>query len=62
MINREQLADDLMEEEIFEDMQNLEIEKARQLLNVLEMKAPKGKIESLIKLLCIKEFSRNQSY
>ncbi len=36
-------------------MKEIEIEKARQLLNVLEMKSPDKKIESLIKLFFINE-------
>jgi len=40
-------------------MQAAEIEKAKQLLNVLEMKVPKSRIENLIKLVCVQELSRH---
>lgn len=39
-----------------------EIEKAKQLLNVLEMREPRARIENLIKLVCVQEISRCSSF
>ena len=37
-----------------------DIEKARRLLDVLEMKAPRARVDNLIRLLCVKELSKHE--
>lgn len=42
------------------EMKLEKVERARQLLNVLEMREPSGRIENLMRLLCIQELSRRE--
>ena len=43
--------------EVDEMKKRVDIDKARKLLDVLEMKNSGSKVENLIKLLCVKEMS-----